>query len=127
MNSAVISIGSNIEPEKNVKYALSLLSSDFTVTKITEFIRTKPVGLTNQPDFLNGAVLVYTDYDLETVEKLLKKFEKDMGRIRTENKFGPRQIDFDVIVWNDEIIDEDVYSRDFLQRFIKQLLIVKGH
>jgi len=53
---------------------------------------------------------------------LLKKIEVDMGRIKTSNKQGPREIDLDIIIWNNRVVDNDVYERKFLQNSILELL-----
>jgi 2-amino-4-hydroxy-6-hydroxymethyldihydropteridine diphosphokinase len=45
-----------------------------------------------------------------------------MGRDRTIPKFGPRNIDLDIVVWNGTIVDEDYYTRDFLQKSVAELL-----
>ena len=52
----------------------------------------------------------------------LKKIEVDMGRIKTSNKQGPREIDLDIIIWNNRVVDNDVYERKFLQNSILELL-----
>ena len=45
-----------------------------------------------------------------------------MGRVKTSNKEGPRIIDLDIIIWNNKIIDDDVYKRTFLQNSVIELL-----
>jgi 7,8-dihydro-6-hydroxymethylpterin-pyrophosphokinase len=44
-----------------------------------------------------------------------------MGRDRTAPKFGPRNIDLDIVVWNGEIVDNDYYTRDFLQKSVDEI------
>ncbi len=56
----------------------------------------------------------------EVVAKL-KGMEDDMGRDRSRPKFGPREIDLDVIIWNQNVVDEDYYERDFLGQLVKGL------
>ncbi|MBI5415665.1 MAG: 2-amino-4-hydroxy-6-hydroxymethyldihydropteridine diphosphokinase, partial [Candidatus Omnitrophica bacterium] len=51
MNEAVIGIGSNIDPEKNVARAVEILGRDFQLVAESAFVRTRPVGYTQQPDF----------------------------------------------------------------------------
>ena len=50
-----------------------------------------------------------------------KKIEDKMGRDRTAPKFGPRNIDLDIVVWNGEIVDDDYYTRDFLQKSVREI------
>jgi 2-amino-4-hydroxy-6-hydroxymethyldihydropteridine diphosphokinase len=47
--------------------------------------------------------------------------EDILGRNRSRPKFGPREIDLDILVWNDEIVDEDYYHRDFLQQLVSEI------
>lgn len=122
MNKVVIALGSNIEPEKNVRLAKDHISSELKVLKSSEFIKTEPVGKKNQPRFLNGALLVESRRNLENLKDLLRKIEDKIGRKRNNDKFGPRVIDLDVVVWNGNIIDNDVFERDFLQKSIAELL-----
>ena len=65
MNNCIIGIGSNIEAGYNIPEAIRLLSEDVDVVRVSEMLQTKPIGLTDQPDFTNGAVLIQTEMDLE--------------------------------------------------------------
>jgi len=122
MNTAVISIGSNINPDSNTGSALTLMAAEVTIVKTSDFDFTEPIGLKNQPDFLNGAVLVETDMTMDAFARFLKDVEKSLKRERTENKFGPRTIDLDIVVWNNAVIDDDVYTRGFLKKAVKFLI-----
>jgi 2-amino-4-hydroxy-6-hydroxymethyldihydropteridine diphosphokinase len=52
----------------------------------------------------------------------LKELESKLGRVNTDNRYGPRTIDLDILVWNGEVVDEEVYEREFLRKSIKELL-----
>ncbi len=121
MNRVIIGVGSNIQPEENIKKAKAILQQNYSILSESTFIQTKPVGFTDQPDFINGAWLIETTLSLSQLKDLLHQIENDLGRIRTFNKFGPRTIDLDALVWNGEIIDEDVFSRDFLRNAILEI------
>lgn len=122
MNECIIGIGSNIEADKNISEMLELLKQKVKVVEISSFIQTKPLGITDQPDFTNGAVKIQTKLSEEKLKKFLKDIEDKMGRDRSQPKFGPRCIDLDVIIWNEKIIDPDYYSRDFLKKSVDELL-----
>lgn len=122
MNTAIIGIGSNIDAEKNIGKMLEILNSHVQVVKISTFLKTKPIGITSQPDFINGAVKVSTELDRTNLEVLLKAVEDQMGRDRSAPKFGPRNIDLDLAVWNGEIVDNDYYTRDFLQKSVAEVI-----
>lgn len=122
MNEAIIGIGSNIDAEKNIPMMLDFLKTKVEVLKVSAMIKTKPIGIENQADFTNGAVRIETIHNQTELNQLLKDIEDKMGRDRKAPKFGPRCIDLDIIVWNRKIVDEDYYSRDFLQKSVKEVM-----
>ncbi len=122
MNTAVVSVGSNINPLKNTKIAKELISEEFSLIRVSTFKQTEPIGFKDQDDFYNGAFLVRTDLEKEDFNNILKKIEVEMGRVKTSNKQGPRIIDLDIVIWNNKVIDDDVYQRTFLQNSILELL-----
>lgn len=121
MNTCIIGIGSNIDAENNILKMLDILKKNVEVLKVSSFLKTKPIGIVNQPDFTNGAVKIKTSLNQEELIKLLKSIEDEMGRDRSAPKFGPRTIDLDIVVWNDEIIDEDYHTRDFLKKSVVEI------
>lgn len=122
MNVCVIGIGSNIEADINISKMLELLEKHVTILKVSRFIQTKPIGITDQPDYTNGAVKIETRFNKDELNQLLKKIEDNLGRDRSTPKFGPRTIDLDITVWNDTIVDEDYYKRDFLKNAVNEIL-----
>jgi 2-amino-4-hydroxy-6-hydroxymethyldihydropteridine diphosphokinase len=122
MNQAIISIGSNIEAEVNIAKALAFLAEDVEIVKQASVLTTAPIGITNQPAFSNSAVLVRTLLDEESLKQLLKTVENRCGRDRSRPKFGPREIDLDILIWNGKIVDDDYYTRDFLRDLAEELL-----
>lgn len=121
MNKAIVFIGSNIEADKNIKKALDFLAIENVVVKQTEFIKTKPVGNIYQDDFTNGAVLLRTYHTLEGFNSYLKDLEDRLGRDRSREKFGPREIDIDIVEWNGIIVDKDYYRRNFMKKLVDRL------
>jgi 2-amino-4-hydroxy-6-hydroxymethyldihydropteridine diphosphokinase len=73
----------------------------------SEWATAAPIGVVEQADFLNGAFLVETALDREAFRAYLKGVEDRLGRVREGNKYGPRTIDLDIVVWNREIVDKD--------------------
>lgn len=122
INTALILLGSNIDPEENIISALNYIQKLGTMGNQTDFIYTKPLQFEAQPDFLNGALLLHTCLPLEELQRKLKQIELDMGRLRNENKNTPRIIDLDIITFNGSIADEkDIVQLPFLYDFVKQL------
>ena len=115
MNECIIGIGSNIEAEENIRRMLEQLSDSVEIIQVSAFRKTKPIGIADQPDFTNGAVRIRTPMNLENLERHLKNIEDQLGRDRTQAKFGPRNIDLDILIWNNEVVDPDYYTRDFLR------------
>jgi len=122
MNTSIIVLGSNIEPQKNIGLAKRLIFERFQVLRESRFLKTKPVGLVNQPDFINGALLIETELECELFRFDLKEIEYRMGRTKNISKsYGPRIIDVDVLVWNDQVVNRDFYEREFVRDFVLEL------
>ncbi len=121
MNEVIIGIGSNINAEENIAKMLEILKREVKVLALSSMIKTKPIGIEDQPDFTNGAVKISTDLERVELNKHLKQIEDKMGRDRSVAKFGPRCIDLDIVVWNGEVVDDDYYTRDFLQKSVQEL------
>ena len=122
MNTAIIGVGSNINPEKNIKLAQEKISLEVNLIQSSTLVMTKPLGYLDQKDFLNGALLIETELEKDSIIKILKKIETELGRNKTSNRNGPRTIDLDLLLWNNKIIDSDVYSRSFLRKSILELM-----
>ena len=120
-NVIVLGLGSNIDPVVNMGRALYLLGKKVKVISVSSFESTRPIGITDQPDFLNGAVLISTDMTREQLSIDLKAIEDEMGRDRSLPKYGPRVIDLDIIIWNGEIVNNDFYERDFIRRAVGEV------
>ena len=121
MNTAVISAGSNINPHENLFKAEELLRRELRVLACAGRLVTKPVGFSDQPDFVNTAFLVETALDMPSLNAYLKSVETSLGRVRGPEKSGPRSIDLDIAVFNGTVVDEDVFERDFLRKLILEV------
>ena len=121
-HEVVIGLGSNIDPEANLEQAVLELKSRFKVSKRSQWTRTKPIGIQDQPDFYNGALLMETELEQQSLKKELKRIEDILGRDRSLPKFGPRTIDLDILIWNKKVVNEDYYERDFLRKGVKEII-----
>lgn len=114
MNSAYLSLGSNIEPEKNLPEALRRLSSIVEIGSTSSVWKTPSIGYEG-PDFLNAVVCVSTDLDAHSLkEDHLCRIEEEMGRVRFINKNAPRTIDLDILLFNDQVLDVMLFQFDHL-------------
>lgn len=106
--TAFVGIGSNLgDREANLEQAIDLLSAEdgIDVVAVSEIRETEPVGPVEQGPFLNGAVQLETSLSPgELLERLLS-VESRLGRVRAE-RWGPRTIDLDLLLYGDERIDE---------------------
>ena len=122
LHEVVIGLGSNIDPEANLEQAVQELKSRFKVSKRSQWTQTKPIGIQDQPDFYNGALLMETELEQQSLKKELKRIEDILGRDRSLPKFGPRTIDLDILIWNKKVVDEDYYQRDFLRKGVEEII-----
>ena len=122
MHSAVIALGSNIDAARNIEQAIRILYSRFDVQTSSGPVKTTPVGVEDQPDFLNAALLLKTGLEQSAIVQELKAIEDEMGRDRSREKFGPREIDLDLVAWDQQIVDDDYYDRDFLRKLVDDVL-----
>ncbi|WP_430815697.1 2-amino-4-hydroxy-6-hydroxymethyldihydropteridine diphosphokinase [Carboxylicivirga sp. RSCT41] len=117
----VIGLGSNINAGVNIPRALNELNVLGNVLKESEVLVTKPIGIKEQNDFSNSVVLMKVPLSESDLTIRLKQIEDKLGRDRSRPKFGPREIDLDIIVYDDVIVDDDYHSRDFLQKLVAQV------
>ena len=105
-NHVFVALGSNINPERNLPEAVRLLSLRCRLVAVSPVYETAPVGKTDQPSFLNAAVLIETELGApELKTRVLQRIEQELGRVRTADKNAPRTIDLDITLFNDEALD----------------------
>ncbi len=123
MTRAFVSIGSNIDPETNVRRAVLRLAETTRVTAISTVYRTEPLGSEDQPPFYNCVIELETDLSPRDLKfRLLRPVESELGRIRGADKFAARTIDLDLILYDDLVMtaedltlpDPDILKRPFL-------------
>lgn len=110
MASAYLGIGSNLNnPLYQVQLAITSLKTipKTHLIKQSSFYTTKPVGFLDQPDFINAVVLLETELSVTELFNVMQLIEIQQGRIRHTEKNGPRTIDLDLLLFANEIIQED--------------------
>ena len=103
-NIAYLSLGSNLGDRMNyLKLAIQALACHpkINVLAISSVYETDPVGYTDQGKFLNMAVKIKTSLYAEELLETCLEIEKSLGRVR-ETKWGPRTIDLDILLYNNE-------------------------
>jgi len=107
MNIAYLGLGSNLQdPLLQLQQALLKLSliPELRIIQTSSFYRTKPYGVAHQPDFINAVAQIETALVPHALLKTLLEIEKELGRVR-EQKWGPRIIDLDILLYEDQIIN----------------------
>lgn len=101
-----LGLGSNLEDRKNaLNTAIKRLHEHIDDLTISDFFETDPVGITDQPKFLNAACSGETELNPRDLLDFILAIEKEIGRVRTI-KWGPRVIDIDILFYGDRIIRE---------------------
>ncbi|MCX5699044.1 MAG: 2-amino-4-hydroxy-6-hydroxymethyldihydropteridine diphosphokinase [Candidatus Omnitrophica bacterium] len=128
-----LSVGSNLgNRKKNIKLAVEKINA----LKGTKIIKASKLfeslscgGPAGQPNYLNAALRISTNFSPLTLLKKLKKIEKEIGRISTV-RFGPRVIDLDILLYGDRLIRNQaltiphprMFSRDFVIKPLTEVL-----
>jgi 2-amino-4-hydroxy-6-hydroxymethyldihydropteridine diphosphokinase len=105
MARVFVSIGSNVDPDHNVRSSVSMLRNRFRCLQLSSVYRTSPVGFDGD-DFYNLVAAFDTDQDARDVAKSLRAIEDLHGRVRDESKWGPRTLDLDLLLYDDLVLDE---------------------
>ena len=108
MTRAYVGLGANLGPkEVTLLRAVDLLAGEdgIEVLELSELRETAPVGVVDQPEFLNGALALETSLAPRELLDVLLRVEHELGRVRGE-RWGPRTIDLDLLVYGDETVDE---------------------
>ena len=108
MTRAYVGLGANLGPrEVTLLRAVDLLAAvdGVEVVAVSQLRETDPVGIVDQPPFLNGAVAIDTSLAPRALLDVLLETERALGRVRAE-RWGPRTIDLDLLVYGDQIVDE---------------------
>jgi dihydroneopterin aldolase/2-amino-4-hydroxy-6-hydroxymethyldihydropteridine diphosphokinase len=130
MTRAFVSIGSNIDPEENVKKAVLLLAGRTTVRAVSTVYLTAAEDRPEQPPYYNCVVEIETELPaIEVKHRILRRIEAELGRMRTKDRYAARTIDLDLILY-DELVtktddltlpDPDITGRPYLAVPLQEL------
>ncbi len=130
MPHAFVSVGSNINPEENIDAALRLIAERTDIRAVSTVFLTEPIGPSDQPAYYNCVIDIVTDLPpLSLKKEVLRGIEARLGRVRAGNKYAPRTIDLDLILYDtvvmseDELVlpDPDIGKRPFLAAGLAEL------
>ena len=105
-----IAIGSNLDsPLDQVNRAIAALS-DIPQSRLvchSAFYRTAPMGPAGQPDYLNLAALLETTLTPHELLDATQDIELSQGRVRKDERWGPRTLDLDIMLFGDKVIHDE--------------------
>jgi 2-amino-4-hydroxy-6-hydroxymethyldihydropteridine diphosphokinase len=107
MNTAYIALGANLgDPAATVRAAFAALANlpESRIVHSSSLYRTAPVGITEQPEFINAVAQLETTLAPESLLDALIDIEQRFGRIRAD-KNGPRTLDLDLLLYNDQFLE----------------------
>ena len=106
---AFVGLGANLgDREATLRRALTLLGErdDVEVVGVSAVRETDPVGVVDQPRFLNAAAALETALPARELLDVLLTVERSLGRVREGERYGPRLIDLDLLLYGRDVIDE---------------------
>lgn len=101
LHKAYLNLGSNIQPETNLVKAVRLLQDNGEVQDFSNAWESEAVGM-DGPNYLNACLLFISSHNQQQLkEQIIRPIEAQLGRKRGENKFAPRTIDIDIILFDE--------------------------
>ena len=130
-------MGSNIAPESHIMQALGMLAHRVKIREISTVYLTQAEGRPEQEPYYNCVVEIETGLGPLELKEILKDIEEALGRVRGPDKFAPRTIDLDLIVYDslrmsiDGVIlpDPEIQNRSYLAEPLRELapgLVLEG-
>ena len=110
-----LSLGSNINAQKNIEFAVSELSKIFSDLNSSSIHKTKAEGFEGE-DFLNSVISGTCQFSFDALNKKLKEIENAAGRNRNAPKFSARTLDIDIVLQLDED-DEIIYESEEITQY----------
>jgi 2-amino-4-hydroxy-6-hydroxymethyldihydropteridine diphosphokinase len=110
MIEVYLGLGSNLaDPTLQIERALSALVqlSNTRVARCSSLYTSQPMGPKEQPDYVNAAVYLQTSLTPLALLTATQKIEQEQGRERKNERWGPRTLDIDILLYGDEIINSD--------------------
>jgi 2-amino-4-hydroxy-6-hydroxymethyldihydropteridine diphosphokinase len=111
---AYLNLGSNIQPETNLLKAVELLNAFGDVIQHSQVWESEPVGTTGN-NYLNICIQFRTHLDAMSLkEQVIHPIEAQLGRKRGPDKFAPRSMDIDIILFDDQPINNECWKLTFV-------------
>lgn len=121
MNTVIISLGANCNPEENLSKARISLLGYFNNIRFSNATYTEPENIPNPAQFLNQVAILYTTESFSCVREILKSIERAIGRSPLDKITHQIHIDIDIICWNREILKKEDMQRSYVIKGIKEI------
>ncbi|CAM4219009.1 2-amino-4-hydroxy-6-hydroxymethyldihydropteridine diphosphokinase [Pseudoalteromonas byunsanensis] len=107
METVYIGLGANLDDPisqlKNALHALETLPKSRFVCS-SRLYGSKPMGPQDQPDYVNAVACLHTELTAEALLDSLQAIEQEQGRVRKDERWGPRTLDLDILLFGNEVI-----------------------
>ncbi len=108
METVYLGLGANLnsplEQLKQAVAALKLLPHCHNLA-VSSFYSSRPMGPQDQPDYVNAVARLDTELTPLALLDLTQKIELDLGRVRKEERWGPRTLDIDILLFGGQLLD----------------------
>lgn len=108
MPAALVGMGSNISPEKHLVDAAVKIRKRFIDVHFSSVYQSRAVGMDGD-DFLNACCLINNVSDRGELIRWFKSLEDEHGRDRSEGSWKPRTLDLDLLMFDEEVLDDDLF------------------
>jgi len=108
MNIVYLGLGANLNaPRTQIRNAITALQGlpEIELVCVSHDYASKPMGPQDQPDYVNAVACIKTALQPEQLLDLTQAVERDHGRVRKEERWGPRTLDIDILLFGDQVID----------------------
>lgn len=126
LNSVYLSLGTNMgNREENLKTAVQLLNRNesISIEAVSSIYETAPIGFINQSSFFNIALFIQTNLNPMEMLDVCQSIENSLGRVR-DIRWGPRIIDLDILLYNNENIETDRLTVPHPRMFERAFVLV---
>lgn len=121
-HQAYLCLGSNIHPVANLLNAIKLLSQRTQLQELSTCWESAAVG-SDGPNFFNIGALVSTPLDAPRLkEQILAPIENELGRVRSADKYAPRTMDIDIVIFDGLVLDSEIWRRVYLALIFAEMI-----
>lgn len=102
-----VGLGSNLaDPHTQIAHALAALNGieSTRLLAVSSLYRSKPLGPSDQPDYVNAVAMLETCLEPEALLDRLQQIELEQGRVRKQERWGPRSLDLDILLFGSLLI-----------------------